>query len=179
MNTKYYTKDGKEVKLGEPFKARYSKGENKYRFYTDYLLETQAQMLVKEGVLVEKNASFVPMSLQYYGEKVAEKFYGVPNSLMYRLINILYAAYPQVALNMLLREAAIEIDKKYPDHIEKSDKIYTVSMVNGRITEVPKGTIKNFRHFAAFRTIEDAKLGCKIVRALLKDMFSTKKNGRK
>lgn len=179
MNTKYYTKDGKEVKLGEPFKARYSKGENKYRFYTDYLLETQAQMLVKEGVLVKKDTSSVPMSLQYYGERVAERFYGVPNSLMYRLINILYAAYPQVALNMLLREVAIEIDKKYSDHIEKSDKIYTVSMVNGRITEVPKGTIKNFRHFAAFRTIEDAKLGCKIVRALLKDMFSIKKNGNK
>lgn len=179
MNTKYYTKDGKEVKLGEPFKARYSKGENKYRFYTDYLLEAQAQMFVEEGVLVKQNVSSVPLSLQYYGEKVAERFCGVPKSLMYRLINILYAVYPQVALNMLLREVAIEIDKKYPDHIEKSDKIYTVSMVNGRITEIPRGTIKNFRHFAAFRTIEDAKLGCKIVRALLKDMFSTKKNGRK
>ena len=179
MNTKYYTKDGKEVKLGEPFKARYSEGEYEYRFYTDCLMEPQAQMLIKEGILVEKNVSSVPMSLQYYGERVAERFYGVPNSLMYRLINILYAAYPQVALNMLLREVAIEIDKKYPDHIEKSDKIYTVSMVNGRITEVPKGTIKNFRHFAAFRTIEDAKLGCKIVRALLKDMFSIKKNGKK
>ena len=179
MNTKYYTKDGKEVKLGEPFKVKYSKGKTKCMFYVDYLMESQAQMLARDGVLVEKNASSVPMSLQYYGERVAERFYGVPNSLMYRLINILYAAYPQVALNMLLREAAIEIDKKYPDHIEKSDKIYTVSMVNGRITEVPKGTIKNFRHFAAFRTIEDAKLGCKIVRALLKDMFSTKKNGNK
>lgn len=179
MNTKYYTKDGKEVKLGEPFKVRYSKGEYKYRFYTDYLLETQAQMLVEGGVLVKQNVSSVPLSLQYYGEKVAERFYGVPNSLMYRLISILYAAYPQVALNMLLREVAIEIDKKYPDHIEKSDKIYTVSMVNGRITEIPRGSIKNFRHFAAFRTIEDAKQGCKIVRALLKDMFSTKKNGRK
>lgn len=179
MNTKFYTKDGKEVKLGEPFKARYSKGENKYRFYTDCLLEFQAQMLVKDRVLVEKNTSSVPSSLQYYGEKVAERFCGVPNALMYRLINIFYAAYPQVALNMLLREVAIEIDKKYPDHIEKSNKIYTVSMVNGRITEIPRGTIKSFRHFAAFRTIEDAKQGCKIVRSLLKNMFSTKKSGRK
>lgn len=179
MNTKFYTKDRKEVKLGEPFKVRYSKGENKYKFYTDYMLEYQAKMLVKDGVLVEKGASSVPSSLQYYSEKVAERFYGMPNSLMCRLINILYGVYPQAALNMLLREVAIEIDKKYSDHIEKSDKIYTVSMVNGRITEVPRGTIKNFRHFAAFRTIEDAKQGCKIVRALLKDMFSTKKNGRK
>lgn len=179
MNTKFYTKDGKEVKLGEPFKARYSKGEAQYRFSTDCLLGLQAQILVKDGVLIEKNASSVPSSLQYYSKKVAERFYGVPYALMFRLISILYAAYPQVALNMLLREVAIEIDKKYPDHIEKSDKIYTVSMVNGRITEIPRGTIKNFRHFAAFRTIEDAKQGCKIVRALLKDMFSTKKNGRK
>lgn len=179
MNTKYYTKDGKEVKLGEPFKAKYSKEEYTYKFYTDYLLESQAQMLVKAGVLVEKNTSSVPTSLEYYSEKAAERFYGMPNSLMCRLINILYNACPQAALNMLLREVAIEIDKKYPDHIEKSDKIYTVSMVNGRITEIPRGTIKNFRHFAAFRTIEDAKLGCKIVRKLLKDMFSTKKNGRK
>ena len=179
MNTKYYTKDGKEVKLGEPFKTRYSKGKCKYMIYTDYLVESQAQMLIKEGVLVEKNASSVPLSLQYYEERVAERFCGVPKELIHKLITILYSTYPQVALNMLLREIAIEIDKKYPDHIEKSDKTYTVSMVNGRITEVPKGTIKNFRHFAAFRTIEDAKLGCKIVRALLKDMFSIKKNGNK
>lgn len=180
MNTEYYTKDGKEVKLGEPFRTKYSKGECKFEFYTDYLMEPQAKMLVKEGVLVEKNlSSLPPFSLKYYIGKVAERFYGVPDAFVYRLINILYGVYPQAALNILLREAAIEIDKKYPDHIEKSDKIYTVSMVNGRITEVPRGTIKNFRHFAAFRTIEDAKQGCKIVRSLLKDMFSTKKNGRK
>lgn len=179
MNTKYYTKDGKEVKVGKPFKASYSKGEIKCKFYTDYLLEHQAQMLVEAGVLIEKNTSSVPTSLEYYCKRASERFSGVSYALMSKLINILYNVYPQVALSMLLREVAIEIDKKYPDHIEKSDKIYTVSMVNGRITEIPRGTIKNFRHFAAFRTIEDAKLGCKIVRKLLKDMFSTKKNGRK
>lgn len=178
MNTKFYTKDGKEVKLGEPFRARYSIGKTYCNFYTDYLMEFQARSLVEAGVLVEKKVSTVPLSLEYYGKKVAER-HGVPSLVMFRLINSLYLTYPQAVLSMLLREIAIEIDRKYPDHIEKSDRIFTVSMVNGRITEVPKGTIKNFRHFAAFRTIEDAKLGCKIVRAMLKDMFSSKKNERK
>ena len=79
------------------------------------------------------------------------------------------------AFQVVLREVAIELDKKYADHIEKSEEIYCVSLTNGHIFKADKKFIKNFRNFAAFRTIDDAKLACKITRELLKDMFKSGK----
>ena len=79
------------------------------------------------------------------------------------------------AVNIVLREIACILDEKYPDHINKSDKIYIISTFDGRIHEVSKAYIKNYRNFAAFRTIEDAKIACNIVRDQLKDMFKSGK----
>ena len=48
-------------------------------------------------------------------------------------------------------------------------------MFDGRITKANKAHIKNYRNFAAFRTVEDAKTACSIVRDILKELF--KNNG--
>lgn len=73
----------------------------------------------------------------------------------------------------LLRSAAVILDKKYPDHINnaKVDKYYTIDMSNGRVCEVPKGRVKNFRHFAAFRSLEDIKKATKVLRPLIKSLW--------
>lgn len=73
----------------------------------------------------------------------------------------------------LLRAGAIIMDEQYPDHINnaKVDKYYTIDMSNGRVCEVPKGKIKNFRNFAAFRTLEDIKAVTKVIRPLMKRMW--------
>ena len=47
-------------------------------------------------------------------------------------------------------------------------------MLDGRITKANKAYIKNYRNFAAFRTIEDAKIACRIVKPILKEMFKSK-----
>lgn len=78
--------------------------------------------------------------------------------------------------SMLLREVAIELDKKYEDHINNCKELYIISSMDGRIHKVPRAYIKNFRNFAAFRTKEDAKTACRILRSELKEMF---KSGRK
>ena len=75
---------------------------------------------------------------------------------------------------MVLREIAIELDKKYEDHIENSPEIYVISMLDGKIAKANKAHIKNYRNFAAFRTIEDAKIACRIVKPILKEMFKNK-----
>ena len=81
---------------------------------------------------------------------------------------------PAAALSIILREIATELDKKYKDHIEKSPEIYVISTLDGRITKANKAHIRNYRNFAAFRTIEDAKIACKIVKPILKEMFKSK-----
>lgn len=73
----------------------------------------------------------------------------------------------------LLRSAAVILDRKYPDHINnaKVDKYYTIDMSNGRVCEVPKGKVKNFRHFAAFRSLEDIKKATKVLRPFIKSLW--------
>ena len=92
-----------------------------------------------------------------------------------KLLNILatlHLANPWAATQMVLREIAIELDKKYDDHINKSEKIYAISPQDGRIHEVNKKTVKNYKAFPAFRSIEDAKIACSLIREHLKSIFS-------
>ena len=116
----------------------------------------------------------VPMELEYYIQKIADKL-GWKVDKVYNYLNSVDTILPAAAFSMVLREIAIELDKKYEDHIEKSPEIYLISMLDGRITKANKVHIKNYRNFAAFRTIEDAKIACTITRDILKEMF--KNNG--
>lgn len=92
-----------------------------------------------------------------------------------KLLNILatlHLANPWAATQMVLREIAIELDKKYDDHINESKKIYAISPQDGRIHEINKKTVKNYKAFPAFRSIEDAKIACSLIREHLKSIFS-------
>jgi hypothetical protein len=89
-------------------------------------------------------------------------------------LNSISAINNAAAFTIVLKEIAIELDKKYEDHIENSPRIFVISTLDGRIIEINKAKVKNFRNFAAFRTLEDAKLACKILRGPLKAMFSSK-----
>ena len=88
------------------------------------------------------------------------------------ILNTLHIANPWAATQMVLREIAIELDKKYDDHINKSEKIYAISPQDGRIHEINKKTIKSYKAFPAFRSIEDAKIACSLIREHLKIIFS-------
>lgn len=128
----------------------------------------------KEAILAAMEAA-VPMDLSYYVNKLAEKKGWKPEK-MSNFLNNLADLNLGAAFQVVLREVAIELDKKYADHIEKSEEIYCVSLTNGHIFKADKKFIKNYRNFAAFRTLDDVKLACRITRGLLKDMF---KSGRK
>lgn len=80
---------------------------------------------------------------------------------------------PIAAFNIVAREIAVFLDQKYEDHIENSEKIYIISTFDGVIHEACKKHIKNYRNFAAFRTIEDAKYCCNVMRDQLKGMFKS------
>lgn len=89
-------------------------------------------------------------------------------------LNEIAELYPVAAFNILLREIAVWLDLKYEGHIENSDRIFVVSVLNGKILELRnKGIVKNYRNFAAFRTLEDAKFACNVLRNYLKGMFKS------
>lgn len=84
---------------------------------------------------------------------------------------------PIAAFNIILKEIALYLDEKYEGHIKKCSEVYTISSLNGTIVKVFNNNIKSFKNFSAFRTMEDAKFACHILKDKLRDMFS--KNAKK
>ena len=94
-----------------------------------------------------------------------------------KYLNNLYKIYPVAVFSIILRELAIFMDEKYPDHINKSKEIWSISTLNGEIVRVKNlNKIKNFKNFAAFRTLEDALKAKKIMKRALEDLFN--RNGK-
>ena len=181
---KIYLKNGKEVQLGDTL-TKVSEKKNPLfgeGIVVQHIVVTKdiLPQLLEAGIVTttkpEKPVAKteVPMELEYYIQKIAEKLgWKVEKACNY--LNSVDTILPAAAFSMVLREIAIELDKKYEDHIEKSPEIYVISMFDGRITKANKAHIKNYRNFAAFRTIEDAKIACTITRDILKELF--KNNG--
>lgn len=185
---KFYLKNGKEVQIGDTLtKVTKTKhplfGEGTV---VESVVVTKASLpkLIERGIITTSPGSDFDvdkvkpaeahMDLHYYVEKLAKKLNWKVEK-MYNYLNTIDSVYPAAAFCMILREVAIELDKKYEDHIEKSPKIYVISLLDGRITEVNKAHIKNYRNFAAFRSVEDAKTACSIVREILKELFKSGK----
>ena len=177
-------KNGKEVQFGDIL-TKVSKVENPpfgESTVVQRVVVTESILpeLIKAGIVTiakpEKpvTKAEIPMEMEYYIQKIADKL-GWKVDKVYNYLNSVDTILPAAAFSMVLREIAIELDKKYKDHIEKSPEIYIISTLDGRITKANKAHIKNYRNFAAFRTIEDAKIACTITRDILKEMF--KNNG--
>lgn len=185
---KFYLANGKEVKLGDTICRVEDKNHPLFGKckLTDYIPITKHILpeLIEAGIITVKQDedksvspvqkdNEVPMDLEYYIQKIAEKL-GWKVEKVYNYLNSVDTILPAAAFSMILREIAIELDKKYEDHIDKSPEIYVISMFDGRITKANKAHIKNYRNFAAFRSVSDAKIACKITKDILKEMF---KNG--
>lgn len=188
---KYYLSNGKEVKVGDLI--------NKKRDYdspvfgkvhlnsTIEITEENIPILLKNGIIytktieesdnVKENSnesvnSPVPMDLDFYIEKIARRLNWKVEKV-YNYLNSIDSIYPIAALNIILREISIELDKQYEDHISNSETLYAISSLNGKIGIINKAQVKNYSNFAAFRTIEDAKIACKITRDIIKDLFKS------
>ena len=113
----------------------------------------------------------VTLSAPYCVEHLAKRIkWNVENLVKY--FDNLYKIYPAAVFSIVLRELAIIMDEKYPDHINKSKEIWTISTINGEIGRIKNlDKIKNFRNFAAFRTLEDAMEAKKIMKEALADLF--------
>lgn len=182
---KIYLTNGKEVQIGDTL-TRVSEvidpffGEGKV---VEHILVTKEVLpeLLEAGIVTTtkpaKSAmveSEVPMDLKYYIQKIAERL-GWKFEKVCNYLNSVDTILPAAAFSMVLREVATELDKKYEDHIEKSPEIYVISMLDGRITKANKAHIKNYRNFAAFRSVSDAKIACRITKDILKKMFKSGK----
>lgn len=152
-------------------------------FFFDCINECAITKLLSEGFIKEVkyekpvSPSVDDITFETIIMSIAKRLkWKVDNVLKY-LDNLAYINEGAV-LAILLREVAVILDRQYPDHIENSEKIYTIDMAKGEIVEVKDiHKIKNFRNFAAFRTIQDAVTAKKVLKDFMLAAFS--KGGRK
>ena len=184
---KFYLKNVKEVKMGDTITKVIKTNSSTCKgtiVETTVVTKASLPKLIERGIITTSPGSdfdvdkVMPteshMNLHYYVEKLAKKLNWKVDKV-YNYLNTIDSVYPAAAFSMVLREIAIELGKKYEDHIEKSPEIYVVSLLDGRITKANKAHIKNYRNFAAFRSIEDAKIACSIIKPILKNLFGNGK----
>ena len=106
----------------------------------------------------------------YYIISLAEKKGWKPYK-MERYIENLTKLSPSAAAMVLLKEIAIDFDYRHEGNIEDSKEIWTISMLNGKVEQVDKSKVKNYRNFPAFRSKVEAKEAHAILSKRLRSMF--------
>lgn len=71
----------------------------------------------------------------------------------------LYKVNPMSVVSMFLKEIAIGLNEKYPDHIREAKTPYIISTVNGNIIPFKNlDKVENIKNFAIFRNSNEANL---------------------
>lgn len=131
--------------------------------------------LIKQDVIVEegidKGVDFdIPAAMVHLAERI-----GWNSNNLDKYLTNLYKISPATVFSILLKEVAIMLDERYPDHINKSKEVWVISTLNGEIKQVKElHKIKNFRNFAAFRSLDDALIAKKIMAPALQDLYGRK-----
>ena len=175
---KLYLKNGKEVHMGDTIShcteaVDPALGKVKATVVIPVTDDTLPELLKADILTLTKcQAEYkAPTDVAYYVRKVSERMGWKPEKAG-NFLNNVHKIYPSAAFSIVLREIAIELDKTYDDHIKDSPEIFVISNLDGRITKANKAVIKNYRNFAAFRSIEDAKIACKILREVLRELYA-------
>lgn len=170
----YLASTGREVTVGDQIRGHFCK-DGITSVFVITLSDAIIPILKAEGILVTTppktkmlSTPLMPSIIQRIANRTGWKPQKVEGCL-----NAVSTMMPTAAFNIILREVAVMLDQKYPDHINKSERIFCISPLDGRIHEVCKAHIKNYKNFAAFRSIEDAKLACSLLREPLKKLFTS------
>lgn len=180
---KYLDKRGNEIKAGAVLVCALLDSETGERSH-EIMIATEEvlEKAVKDGALIAVEEDGTHLDIDFYVRHLADRIGWKYENLLKYLDN-LYRIYPAAVFQILLREVAIVLDQKYPDHIERSKEIWIISLATGEIGKVPENKrhlIKNFRNFAAFRTLDDAMAARHILKVPMKELFArpVKKGGK-
>lgn len=121
----------------------------------------------------EPNKVEAPDCLDYYIVNLAKRLNWHPNKML-GFLNKMADISPVLPFSLMLKEIAVELDKKYDSHIKNSKEIWVVSVLDGSIGRVNKEEITTYNNFAAFRTKEDAKFALKVLAKQYNDIFGRK-----
>lgn len=171
MKKLIFVETGKEVKMGNKLVFGMDSAYGFMPFYTVIVCEKSIPFLIKEGIIKEVENEEIPTEPYFYIKHLADRIHWNVENLRKYLSN-LYTIYPVAVFSIMLREASIVLDEKYDNHIKNSKEIYVISCLSGEITKVKDlNKIKNFKNFAAFRTLDDALAAKHILKEPMKQLF--------
>ena len=133
--------------------------------------------LIKQGIIVaEGSDNDIDITIEGAVQHLANRIgWNIENLGKY--FNNLYKISPVAVFEIVLKELAILLDEKYPDHISNSKEIWTINKASGEIQEIKNlSKIKSFQHFAAFRSLEDALVAKRVIFPILEDLYGKQKN---
>lgn len=176
MNKLKLKETGKEVKMGEKLIKVVELFGIPVPVAQIEINETTLPDLIKHGIVVtEGSDSDIDITIEGAVQHLANRI-GWNKENLERYFSNLYKISPAAVFEIILKEVAILLDKKYPNHVSNSKEIWIINKVNGEIQKLKDmSKIKSFQHFAAFRSLEDAKIACRITRDILKEMFKSGK----
>lgn len=88
-----------------------------------------------------------------------------------KYLDKLHLINPFIAASVVLREIAIMLDEKYPDHISKCERVCVINTFDRTIQVVRADFIKDFRCCACFRTFSDARKALKVMSDIFDDLY--------
>ena len=181
---KYFLKNGKEVKFGDFILGTHKVGDIVTKILTTFN-ESSIHILKELGIVIEKDEkdkedekdkvainnelveSYIKDVHNYIGNKLSLTIEEVIDYMA-----SLYKICPIAVLNIYLKRISHKLNKKYVKiPIRNLSKIYIISTYNGKVSSVCPKDIKNLKHFAWFRSKEDAEFARKCVIGLITDMF--------
>lgn len=178
MNKYYYADSDVEVKVGGPIDLHIKSSAENITIQINKVDEKTLENLVKIGAIRKVSRMSgrkllakedIPMNLEFYVSKL-EKQLGQESGFLTMLQKATWRIAPASVSDLLLMFIAKYLDEQYPDHIRESKELFGVD-VDGRIVRLNPKEIKTFRTFAAFRSLDDARIACRILKPLSKKIF--------
>lgn len=168
---------GKEVKMGEKLIKTVDLFGFPIPIEVIEVNKSTLADLIKSGIIVEECPDDTSdFTIENVVKHLANRI-GWDIKNLEKYFNNLYKISPVALFEIILKEVAIILDKKYPDHISNSKEIWVINKVNGRIQKLKDlSKIKSFKHFAAFRSLEDAITAKKVMAPALEDLYGKQEN---
>lgn len=175
MNKLKLKKTGKEVKMGEKLIKVVNLCGIPIPIAQVEINKTTLPDLIKHGIVVaEGSDSNIDITIEGAVQHLANRI-GWNKENLERYFNNLYKISPAAVFEIILKEVAILLDKKYSNHISNSKEIWVINKVNGEIQKLKDmSKIKSFQHFAAFRSLEDARVARRVMAPALKNLYGRK-----
>ena len=181
---KYFLKDGKEVKFGDFILGTHKVGDIVTKILTTFN-ESSIHILKELGIVIEKDEKGrkgekdkVAINNELIESYIRDVHNYIGNKLSLTIEEVidymasLYKICPIAVLNIYLKRISYKLNKKYDKtSIRNLPKIYIISTYNGKVSSVCPKDIKSLKHFAWFRSEEDAEFARKCVIGLITDMF--------